>query len=125
MSERTISHDKWLAVRTQDDLVKILPEELVTRMGEGEVGYENTYQLLVNLVPFAPEPATFDRMAFDAVVPYSGLGEKLPPEQAQTWFDVAVEAGFVKKVTLPNLPNVERLTVSGAMQEATKRVFPE
>ena len=86
-------------VETFDDLKATLPKELTEKLGEGEKGIDRTLSLLIGLAPFAPEPATFTRDAFDGVVAFDEeSNEPLPQEEAQKMVDIALEAGFMKKV---------------------------
>lgn len=123
MSEKTpISRDKWLTVNTENELINVFPEDAIQRLGGPEVGRNNLKAILIGLTPFAPDPATFDRKAFDAVVAYDELtGNKLPPEKADVWFSVAIDYGLV----VPSSIGVGRVTVSKNLQDAVKRAFPE
>ena len=123
MSEKTpIPTDKWLLINTSDELINVFPENAIQRLGGAEVGVNNLKAILIGLAEFGPEPATFDRNAFDAVVAYDELeGNQLPPEKADVWFSVALDYGLVK----PSNIGVGMVAVSKNLQDAVKRAFPE
>lgn len=87
-------------VSSLDDLVASLPPTLTEKLGEGQEGKDRALGLLIGLSPFASEPATFDRAAFDAIVAVDEkTGEPLKPEESQKLLDTAIEAGFLKPST--------------------------
>lgn len=54
--------------------------------------------MLISLSHFAPEPATFDRDAFNNIVAVNEeSGELLANEEQQKMLDVALEAGFLQE----------------------------
>lgn len=99
MTERNESLiDVLSRVSTLDDLVAALPPTLTEKLGEGEKGKDRALGLLIGLSPFAPEPATFDRAAFDATVAVDEkTNEPLKPEESQKLLDTALEVGFLKQ----------------------------
>jgi hypothetical protein len=123
MSEKTpILRDKWLTVNTANELINVFPEDAIERLGGAEVGVNNLKAILIGLTPFAPEPADFDRNAFDALVAYDELaGSQLPPEKADIWFSVALDYGLIE----PSNIGDGRVAVSKNLQDAVKRAFPE
>ena len=123
MSEKTpIPTDKWLTVNTSDELINIFPDDVIKRLGGSEIGVIYLKSILIGLTPFAPEPASFDRGAFNAVVAYDELANsQLPPEKADVWFSMALEYGLIK----PSNIGVGRVSVSKNLQDAVKRAFPD
>ena len=98
MSEQQESLIETLSkVSSLDDIMAILPTSLTEKLGEGDKGKNRALALLIGLAPFAPEPATLDRTAFDAVVAFDEITNKpLTPEESQKWLDAALEVGFLK-----------------------------
>lgn len=90
--------DTLLKVDTFDDLRAILPPNLTEKLGVGEKGVDRALGLLIGLAPFAPEPATFDRDAFNAVVAFDYESNvALTEEESKTMLEVALKAGLIKK----------------------------
>ena len=104
-----------------DELVAGLPKNLTNKLGEGEKGVNRAIALLVGLAPFAPEPATFDRNAFNFIVAFDEeTGEPLPPEESQKMIDVALEAGLLKKAD-----KEERYISNPKVGELVNKLFKE
>jgi len=111
--------DTLSKVSTFDDLKAALPQTITERLGKGEEGVNRALRLIIGLAPFAPEPATFGRDAFDAIVAFNEeANEPLSPEESQKMIDVALESGFLKRAPtekeryIPNpqiKPLIERL----------------
>lgn len=109
-------------VETFDDLKATLPKELTEKLGEGEKGINKTLSLLMGLAPFAPEPASFARFAFDGVVAFDEETDKpLTPDETQKMVDVALEAGFMKKVD----GSEERYMSNPQITPLVERLFEE
>ncbi|MFV1917466.1 MAG: hypothetical protein ACC618_03255, partial [Patescibacteria group bacterium] len=109
-------------VSSLEELKSVLPQNLTERLGEGEKGVDKTVEMLISLTPFAPEPATFARDAFDNIVAVnSETDEPLPNEEQQQMLDVALEAGFIQKVEGEN----DRYSVRKDLQDVVKRAIGE
>lgn len=112
--------DTLSKVSTFDDLKAALPPTLTEKLGTGDDGVNRALSLLVGLAPFPPEPATFGRNAFDAVVAFNGeTNEPLPPEDAQKMIDVALEAGFLKRAPT----ETERYIANPQIKSLIERLF--
>jgi len=112
--------DTLSRVSTIEDLKAVLPPTITERLGKGEEGVNRMLSLVITLFPFAPEPATFGRDAFDAVV---GVNEKtnepLSREESQKMIDVALEAGFLKRVPT----ETERYITNPQVRSLVERLF--
>ncbi|HTK03919.1 MAG TPA: hypothetical protein VL401_04120 [Alphaproteobacteria bacterium] len=99
MSEQNESLiDTLSKVNSLNDLAAGIPKHLIDSLGGEEKGTNRALAIIIGLAPFAPEPATFAKDAFDFVVGFDEeTGEKLPSEEVQKMFDVALEAGFMKE----------------------------
>jgi len=87
--------DALARVSSIDDLKSALSTSLTEKLGEGEKGADRT---LARLASFAPEPATFDRSAFDTKVAFNEeAGKPLSQGESQKMVEIALEAGFLKK----------------------------
>lgn len=114
--------DTLTMMSTLDDLRAALPSSITEKLGEGDKGVNRTLALLVRLAPFAPEPATFDRSAFDAVVAFDEeANQPLSQEESQKMIDVALEAGFLKKADTPT----ERYMSNPQIEKLVNRLFEE
>lgn len=112
--------DRISKVSSLEELQKTLPRDLTEKLGEGGEGIKETTEMLISLTPFAPEPATFGRDAFNNIVAInSETGEPLPKEEQQKMIDVALEAGFVQKVEGED----NRYSVRKDLQDAVKRAI--
>jgi len=84
-------------VSTLEDVEAILPPQLVDQLGSGEKGKQMVLILLAGLAEFAPEPDTFDINAFYAIVPFDETSKSLDENEATNMFQVAIQAGLIKK----------------------------
>ncbi len=86
-------------VETINDIKAVLPPELIDLLGGGENGTNQALYLLIGLSVFAPEPASFDLKAFNAVVAIDyETSEPLDDQHAQGLFKAAIRLGLIRKV---------------------------
>ena len=117
-----LPEDRISKVSSLEELQSILPRDLTTKLGKGEEGVNRTVEMLISLTPFAPEPSTWGRDAFDNIVAVnSETSEPLPTEEQQKMLDVALEAGFIQKAEGKD----ERYSVRKELQDAVKRAIGE
>lgn len=110
-----------LKIHTLNDLKASLPPSVTEKLGEGNKGLDQTVGLLVGLTFFSPED-TIDRDAFNAIVARDfENGNPLSNEDAQTMFEVALEAGFIQLVKGKS----DEFMVKAELQEAVGRVISE
>lgn len=114
--------DTLSKVATVDDLKAALPPSLTQKLGAAEEGTDRALGLLVGLAPFAPEPVTFGRDAFDAAVAFNEeTGEPLSPEDSQKMIDAALEAGFIRRAST----ETERYVANPQITPLVERLFKE
>lgn len=122
MTEQTNIVNALLKIDSIEDLRATIPASVSNKLADGDEGVEKAIGLLISLTPFAPAPATFGRDAFDNIVAVNyETGEPLPTEDQQKMLDVALEAGFIQKVEMPQ----ERYSVRKDLQDAITRVAGE
>jgi hypothetical protein len=114
--------DTLSKVSSLDDLRAALPPTLTEKLGEGDKGKDRALALLIGLAPFAPEPATFDRAAFDAVVAFDEeTNQPLNAEGSQKLLDAALEVGFLKR----DVAKPERLVANPKISPLVDKFFKE
>ncbi len=114
--------DTLSRVSSFGDLKAALPPTMTERLGKGEEGVSLALSLMVGLFPFAPEPATFARDAFDAIVAFNEeTHERLSPEESQKMIDVALEVGFIKRAPT----ETERYIVNPQIRAVIGRLLKE
>jgi len=112
--------DTLSKVSTIEDLKAALPPSITEKLGKGEEGVSLALSLIVGLFPFAPEPATFGRDAFDAVVAFNEeTHERLSPDESQKMIAIALEVGFIKRAPT----ETERYIVNPQVRSLVERLF--
>lgn len=119
MSEAEQSILESLSVaQSHEDLVDMLPPQIVDSLGGDEIGKRKIISVLVSLAVFAPPPQAFSRHAFDAIVGFDGeTNEPLDSKSIDSLFQAAIKLGFIKSA------ENERYIVDPRVNSIVKKLY--